>query len=48
VRTVPDARWGVQVARGSDESILQQALLLGLCTPGSTTRRVLCCGRARA
>ena len=32
VRTVPDARWGVQVARGSDESILQQALLLGLCT----------------
>lgn len=32
VLTVPDARWGVQVARGSDESILQQALLLGLCT----------------
>ncbi len=32
VRTVPDARWGVQVARGTDDSILQQALLLGLCT----------------
>lgn len=32
VRTVPDARWGVQVSRGTDESILQQALLLGLCT----------------
>ena len=31
-RTVPDARWGVQVARGTDESILQQALLLGLCS----------------
>jgi hypothetical protein len=33
VRVVPDARWGVQVARGSDDSILEQALLLGLCTP---------------
>ena len=33
VRTVPDARWGMQVARGTDDSILQQALLLGLCTP---------------
>jgi len=32
VRVVPDARWGVQVARGSDDSILEQALLLGLCT----------------
>jgi hypothetical protein len=32
-RVVPDARWGVQVSRGSDESILRQALLLGLCTP---------------
>jgi hypothetical protein len=32
VRTVPDARWGVQVARSTDDSILQQALLLGLCT----------------
>ena len=32
VRTVPDARWGVQVAGGTDDSILQQALLLGLCT----------------
>ncbi len=31
-RTVPDARWGVQVARGSDDAILQEALLLGLCT----------------
>ena len=31
-RAVPDARWGVQVARSSDDSILQQALLLGLCT----------------
>ena len=32
VRVVPDARWGVKVAQGSDVSILQQALLLGLCT----------------
>ena len=32
VRIVPDARWGVQVARASDDSILEQALLLGLCT----------------
>ena len=32
VRVVPDARWGVQVAHGKDDSILQQALLLGLCT----------------
>ncbi|HEX9207965.1 MAG TPA: hypothetical protein VF851_06995 [Steroidobacteraceae bacterium] len=33
VRTVPDARWGVRIGQGSDESILRQALLLGLCTP---------------
>jgi hypothetical protein len=32
VRVVPNARWGVQVARAEDDSILQQALLLGLCT----------------
>jgi len=32
VRVVPNARWGVQVARATDESILEQALLLGLCT----------------
>lgn len=32
VRVVPDARWGVQVAQASDESILRHALLLGLCT----------------
>jgi hypothetical protein len=32
VRVVPNARWGVQVSRASDESILEQALLLGLCT----------------
>lgn len=32
VRVVPNARWGVQVARASDDSILEQALLLGLCT----------------
>ena len=32
VRIVPDARWGVQVARASDDSVLEQALLLGLCT----------------
>ena len=31
-RVVPDARWGVRVGQGSDESILRQALLLGLCT----------------
>jgi hypothetical protein len=33
VRVVPDARWGAQVARASDDTILEQALLLGLCTP---------------
>ena len=33
VRTVPDARWGVRIEQGADESILRQALLLGLCTP---------------
>jgi len=32
VRVVPHARWGVQVARASDDSVLEQALLLGLCT----------------
>mgnify|MGYP001040956638 CR=1 FL=1 len=31
-RVVPNARWGVQVARASDDSVLEQALLLGLCT----------------
>lgn len=31
-RAVPNARWGVKVAQGTDASILQQALLLGLCT----------------
>jgi len=31
-RVVPDARWGVQVARASDAAILEQALLLGLST----------------
>ena len=32
VRVAPGARWSVQVARASDDSILEQALLLGLCT----------------
>lgn len=32
VRVVPNARWGVQVAHASDDSVLEQALLLGLCT----------------
>jgi len=32
VRVVPGARWGVRVADGRDDSILEQALLLGLCT----------------
>ena len=32
VRLVPDARWGVRVADGKDDSILEQALLLGLST----------------
>jgi hypothetical protein len=32
VRLVPEARWGVQVARADDDAILGQALLLGLCT----------------
>jgi hypothetical protein len=31
-RVVPHARFGAQVGRSSDETILQQALLLGLCT----------------
>jgi hypothetical protein len=31
-RIVPDARFGVHVGSSSDESILRQALLLGLCT----------------
>ena len=31
-RVVPGARFGAQVGRSSDETILQQALLLGLCT----------------
>jgi hypothetical protein len=33
VRVVPDARWAVQVTCASDAAILEQALLLGLCTP---------------
>lgn len=32
VRVVPNARWGVQVARALDDVVLEQALLLGLCT----------------
>ncbi len=32
LRVVPDARWGVKVTRGADRLVLQQALLLGLCT----------------
>jgi hypothetical protein len=32
VRVVPNARWGVQVGHATDDSILEQALLLGLCT----------------
>ena len=32
-RVVPNARWGVAVGRASDDAILEQALLLGLCTP---------------
>ena len=32
VRVVPDARWGVTVGRATDDSILEQALLLGLST----------------
>jgi hypothetical protein len=31
-RVVPNARWGVQVAGASDDAVLEQALLLGLCT----------------
>ena len=31
-RVIPDARFGAQVWRSSDETVLQQALLLGLCT----------------
>lgn len=31
-RIVPDARFGVHVGTSSDESVLRQALLLGLCT----------------
>jgi hypothetical protein len=32
LRVVPNARWGVQVGHATDDSILEQALLLGLCT----------------
>lgn len=32
VRVVPDARWGVRVSGASDDAVLEQALLLGLCT----------------
>ena len=32
VRVVPAAPWGVAVGGASDDSILEQALLLGLCT----------------
>ena len=32
VRVVPEARWGVRVADAADDAILEQALLLGLCT----------------
>lgn len=32
VRVVPDARWGVRVSDASDDAVLEQALLLGLCT----------------
>ena len=32
VRVVPNARWGVRAADGNDDSLLEQALLLGLCT----------------
>jgi hypothetical protein len=32
LRVVPGARWGVHVDKENDESILRQALLLGLCT----------------
>jgi len=32
VRVVPDARWGARIDGSSDDAILQQALLLGLCT----------------
>ena len=31
-RVVPDARWGVRVGQGTDDAVLEQALLLGLCT----------------
>ena len=31
-RVVPDARWAVAVLIADDETILRQALLLGLCT----------------
>jgi hypothetical protein len=31
-RVVPEARWGVRVGQGTDEAVLEQALLLGLCT----------------
>jgi hypothetical protein len=32
VRVVPDARWGVTFGRATDDSVLEQALLLGLST----------------
>ena len=32
VRVVPDATWGVAVECATDGSVLEQALLLGLCT----------------
>jgi len=32
VRVVPDARWGARIDGSSDDAVLQQALLLGLCT----------------
>ena len=31
-RVVSDARWGVRVGQGTDDAVLEQALLLGLCT----------------
>lgn len=32
VRVVPNAPWAVKVTAGADQLVLQQALLLGLCT----------------
>ncbi len=48
-RVVPDARWGVRVGPGTDDSGPRAGAAARAYAPhGSTTRRVPCCGRARA